>query len=136
MNTHIVIPGEILGKMIAHCRSGYPNEVCGILAGNNGAVRKIYTMTNAEPSPVSYMMDPGEQFRVMKEMREEGTEMLAIYHSHPQSPAYPSSKDVGLAFYPDSLYIIVGLIDPERPEIKAYLINGGRIVEIKIQIAA
>jgi proteasome lid subunit RPN8/RPN11 len=120
-------------KMVAHCKAAYPNETCGILAGRDGAVEKIYEMTNIEPSPVSYLMDPKEQFLAMKEMRTEGNRMIAIYHSHPQSPAYPSSKDVNLAFYPDAVYVIVSLIDRNKPEIRAFEIKEGNVSEVPIQ---
>jgi proteasome lid subunit RPN8/RPN11 len=123
----LTIPQYIFDKMIAHCRSGYPDEACGILAGKDGRVQKIYEMTNVEPSPVSYFMDPKEQFEAMKNMRLEGLKMLAIYHSHPFSPAYPSAKDVSLAFYSDALYIIVGPADKDNPDVKAFRISEGRV---------
>ena len=79
------------------------------------------------------MMEPGEQFTVMKEMREQGLEMSAIYHSHPQSDVHPSPKDINLAFYPDSLYVIISLIY-EEPAIKAFEIKNGLIREVEIFI--
>jgi proteasome lid subunit RPN8/RPN11 len=130
----LTIPKEIFDKMIAHCISGYPNEVCGILAGEDGRVLKIYEMTNVEPSPVSYFMDPKEQFDTMKDMRISGISMLAIYHSHPASPAYPSTKDVSLAFYPDSVYIIVGLSDKDQPDVKVFGIMDGQVEVVKFII--
>jgi proteasome lid subunit RPN8/RPN11 len=130
----LMIPGIIFDKIISHCGSVYPNEACGILAGEGGAVRKIYEMTNAEPSPVSYFMDPKEQFAAMKEMRGEGLHMVAIYHSHPGSPAYPSAKDVSLAFYPDSVYVIVGLSDKDKPEVRAYTIMEEDVSEVEIEV--
>jgi [CysO sulfur-carrier protein]-S-L-cysteine hydrolase len=93
-------------------------------------------MSNSEPSPVSYFMEPKEQFRVMKELRQEGLAMVAIFHSHPQSPAYPSVKDVSLAFYPEALYVIVGLMNREAPAIKAYAIIDGTIKDAPFRIAA
>jgi proteasome lid subunit RPN8/RPN11 len=128
----LLIPRPLLDRMVAHCRGAYPNETCGILAGKGFTVEKIYEMTNVEPSPVSYLMDPKEQFLAMKEMRSEGTRMIAIYHSHPQSPAYPSQKDVSLAFYPDAVYVIVGLTDPNRPEIRGFEIREGKVKEVRI----
>ena len=128
----LVIPFPLLERMVEHCRTAYPNETCGILAGRGCTVEKIYEMTNVEPSPVSYLMDPGEQFLAMKEMRNEGTAMIAIYHSHPQSPAWPSHKDVSLAFYPDAVYVIVGLTDPDRPEIRGFEIQEGEVKEVRI----
>ena len=131
----LIIPKNILEKIIAHCKSAYPEEACGILAGKSRAIETVFEMTNAENSPVSYFMDSREQFQVMKEIRNTGTEMLAIYHSHPHSPAVPSQKDVTLASYPDAAYIIIGLSDMDRPEIKAYLISEGHISEIAIGIS-
>lgn len=126
------IPREMFDRMIAHCRAVYPSEACGILTGKGRVVEKIYEMTNIENSTVSYMMDPKEQFGVMKEMRSEGNEMIAIYHSHPHSPAYPSAKDAEIAYYSTALYVIVSLMYTERPDVRAYEIDGGKIKEIEV----
>lgn len=130
---HLIIPEQIFNEMLAHCREGCPSEVCGILAGKDNQVSKIYRMTNAENSPVSYMMDSKEQFKVMKDMRENNLSMVAIYHSHPSSPAYPSQKDVSLAFYDDAVYVIVSLME-DKPNVKAYTIKGK--VEGTVDISA
>lgn len=129
----IVIPAQILADMIAHCKANYPNEACGILAGNGSEVSKIYKMTNIENSPVTYMLDSKEQFKAMKDMRENNLSMLAIFHSHPSSGAYPSAKDVSLAFYEDCVYIIVSLMEKE-PVAKGFLIKEGNIKEIGLAI--
>ena len=129
----LFISRELLSEMLAHCKEVYPFEACGILAGKGNVVKRIYKMTNIEKSGVSYMMEPGEQFTVMKEMRENGLEMTAIYHSHPCASAYPSAKDISLAFYPDSLYVIASLIDDE-PAVKAFEIKDGTVREAEILI--
>ncbi len=128
----IRIPASIIDEMVNHAREGYPEEVCGILAGSEDVVTRIFRMTNLEHSPVSYFMDPKEQFQVMKKMRTEGLRMLAIYHSHPDSQAYPSAKDVSLAFYDDVAYIIVSLADDE-PQVRAFEIKEGKVKEMVIQ---
>ncbi len=128
----IKIPHRIISEIISHAREGYPEEVCGILAGTDEGVSTVYRMTNVEHSPVSYFMDPREQFQVMKLMRKEGLKMLAIYHSHPDSQAYPSAKDVSLAFYDDVAYIIVSLAD-DKPEVRAFEIKEGRVREVLIK---
>jgi len=130
----LVMSREFAQQMMTHCRACYPNEACGILAGTGNRVTKVYPIPNAEPSPVSYFMEPRDQFRVMKELRQEGLTMLAIFHSHPQSPAYPSVKDVSLAFYQDAAYVIIGLTNPESPEIRAYTINEEQIEEVSVRI--
>lgn len=130
---YLIISQHIFDEMISHCKEAYPNEACGILAGKGDEVSKMYKMTNAENSPVSYFMDSKEQFKVMKDIRENSLAMLAIFHSHPSSPAYPSAKDVSLAFYEDSIYVIVSLSEKE-PVVKGFLIGEGVIKEIRISV--
>jgi proteasome lid subunit RPN8/RPN11 len=121
-------------EMIRHARREYPDEACGLLAGKDGRVEKVYQMTNADHSPVTYRLDPEEQFRAFMEIEEEGWELLAIYHSHSHSPAYPSATDLGLAFYPDSLYLIISPADRARPTIRAFRIVEGVIEEERMEI--
>ena len=128
----LFIPQGLLNKIITHCRAVYPHEACGLIAGKGRVAEKIYEMTNLEHSNVSYLMDPSEQFRVMKEMRREGRDLVAIYHSHPHSAAYPSARDIELAFYPDSVYVIAGLLVKERPEIRAFEIIDSEVREVEI----
>jgi len=128
----IILSRAHLAQVITHCKAAYPNEACGILSGTGNTVLNVYAMTNAEPSPVSYFMEPQEQFRVMKAMREEGQRIVAIFHSHPHSPAYPSAKDVNLAFYSDAVYVIIGLAHVTSPEIRAFTIIEGEITEVSV----
>ena len=121
------IPQTIIDGIITHAREGYPYEVCGLMAGKDGVVTKAFRTTNTDESSVSYMMDPTEQFSALKDMRIEGLELMAIYHSHPTSPAYPSQTDVRLAFYPEASYIIISLQKVASPEIKGYRIVDGKI---------
>jgi len=132
-DTQLVVTGHLVADIIAHCKEVFPNEACGILAGKGRVVQKVYKMTNIENSGVSYMMEPREQFIIMKEISQQGLGMAAIYHSHPYSDAYPSPKDISLAFYPDSLYVIVSLIRKE-PLIKAFEIKDGIVREVEILI--
>ena len=132
---NLILSQDLLKKIINHCKSVYPNEACGILAGNDNVVDKVYEMTNIENSTVSYLMEPKEQFRVMKEMRNSGENMIAIYHSHPHSSAYPSAKDVKLATYPDSAYVIVSLADKEKPDIRAFEIIEGEVKDVELMVS-
>ena len=104
-----------------------------MLVGKGDTAEKIHKMTNIEKSSVSYMLDPEEQFRAMKEMRNNGHKMLAIYHSHPHSQAHPSPKDISLAFYSEPVYLIVGLTEKDRPEVRAFKILEGDVREVQIK---
>jgi proteasome lid subunit RPN8/RPN11 len=127
----LFINKKLIDEMLAHAKEASPSEACGILAGKENKVEKIYRMKNIEASPVSYEMDSKEQFSVMKEMEKNRMRMVAIYHSHPHGGAYPSPKDIKLAFYPDTAYIIVGL-GGDEPEVRAYLMEEGKEREIGI----
>lgn len=129
----ISLSRELLDEMVSHCRAVSPEEACGILAGRNREVKKVYRMTNIEGSEITYRIDPGEQFRIMKEMRQKGLDMVAIYHSHPASVAYPSATDVKLAFYEEPAYVIVSLAE-SKPDVRVYTIRNKEIKEIQYDI--
>lgn len=128
------ITRSIMNHLLSHAREGYPNEVCGLMAGKDGTVSRIFRTTNIDKSSISYMMEPSEQFRAFKEMRAEGLELLGIYHSHPTSQAYPSQTDVRLAFYPDVAYLIASLQNPDKPVIKGFRIVDGIISDEALEI--
>lgn len=114
-------------ELIEHSKRESPNEACGILAGEEGKVTKVYQMTNTDKSSKTFFMDPKQQLKVMKEIRNSGLEMLGIYHSHPETEAYPSAHDVELAFYPESSYAIVSIKDRNNPIIRSFKIVKGKI---------
>lgn len=132
----LVLKNADLQKIYEHCQDEYPNEACGILAGHQGTVKKIYFMANAEPSPAFYIMEPHEQFRVMKEMRQAGLELVGIYHSHTGSQAYPSATDVSLAYYPEAVYLIVTLLDRKFPASRGFSIVEGKITEVQVEVVS
>lgn len=132
----IVLKKEFIESIILHSKKEYPNEACGILAGKNGAVKKVYPMANVEKSPSLFLMDAAEQLKVLKDMRALGLEMCAIYHSHVASQAYPSAHDVEMAFYPDASYVIVSLKDFENPNVRSFRIVGKNIFDEELNISA
>lgn len=129
------IPKPIVDQILAHARDTYPNESCGILAGRDTVPTHIYHVKNTDPNPrVRYLMDTQEQFWVFKNMRHNGLEVIAIYHSHPHSEAYPSPTDVSLAYYPEATYILTSLQDPQNPILRAFMIKDGKIIEEPFEI--
>lgn len=123
-----------LEAVFDHARACKPEEACGILAGDrDGNVKRVFLMENAEHSSSFYVMDSREQFQVFDEMERDGLELAAIFHSHPHSPAFPSPKDRELAFYPDSVYLIISLMNNE-PESHAFRIVEDQVSEIEIRV--
>ena len=131
----LILKKEFFAEMVKQAKLEFPNEACGILAGKEDRIEKIYAMTNAQKSPNIFFMDPKEQFKVSKEMRALGLEMLGIYHSHVASNAYPSSRDVEMAFYPQVSYVILSLKDQDNPSVRSFKIREGKISaeELKIE---
>jgi len=130
----IEIPNSIHDDMIAHAKEGFPLEVCGILGGAGDSVSAIYRMTNTDASNEHFMMDPKEQFKVVKDLRAKGLTMLAVYHSHPETPARPSEEDIRLALTPAVSYLIVSLADQQVPIINSYRIESSRVQPEEITI--
>ncbi|KPK47547.1 MAG: hypothetical protein AMJ77_02745 [Dehalococcoidia bacterium SM23_28_2] len=130
----LAIEQRYIDEMIAHARQEAPLECCGVLGGRDGRVLKLFRATNAERSRYRYNIDSQELFRINRECEENGWQFLGIYHSHPDSEAYPSPTDVGLAFWPESLYFIVSLRDAGNPEVRAFRIRDGEITEEEIEI--
>ena len=120
--------------LLAHSKKGFPNEVCGILAGKGEKVEKTYQMANSDKSAETFFMDPQEQLKVMKEIRNQDMEMIGIYHSHPYTKSYPSAHDVELAFYPEASYVIVSLKDQDNPSIRSFKVVEGKISEEELII--
>lgn len=129
------IPGDIFEQMLLQANDESPLEACGILAGRDGAVEKFYAMTNTDRSNEHFTMAPEEQFRVVKDIRGAGLEMLAIYHSHPESAARPSEEDICLALTMDVIYVIVSL-EGEKPAIKGFVIEDEDVTEVLVRIEA
>ncbi len=128
------IPEHIFSQMLAQAHAEAPVEACGILAGHENRVLELYKMSNSDQSTDHFMMAPEEQFAVVKNIRTKGLEMLAIYHSHPGSPARPSAEDVRLALTSGVLYVIVSLQEATKPQIRGFSIEAEVVGESAVKI--
>ena len=125
----------LIDEMVAHAREDLPNECCGMVAGLDGEATEVIRVENAAASPLRYEMDPTAQYEAWKSIEEGGRELLAIYHSHTKSAAYPSQTDVNQAVaWPDQIYLIVSLADEDSPDVRGYLLKDLRIADAEISI--
>ena len=127
------IKQEIIDKLVEHGRLEAPIEACGYLAEENGVVCKHYELTNIDRSPEHYSMDPAEQFATIRDSRDQGLAIRAVYHSHPETPARPSAEDIRLAYDPSLSYVIVSLADP-GPTVKSFIIKKGEVQQEPLEI--
>ena len=125
-------PRAVVDEIVAHAREDAPNECCGMLGGADGRATTVYRAVNAEASPLRYSIDAQEQFDLMRRIDESGEELVAIYHSHTGSPAYPSQTDVNLAGWPDAVYVIVSLQEPDAPDVRGFWIRDGEISDAEL----
>jgi proteasome lid subunit RPN8/RPN11 len=138
------ISQELLEQILAHARDEAPNECCGVVAvpiGERGDERaramSVRTARNVHASPKRFEIDGKDVIRAIDEFDEAGWEIGAIYHSHTHTAPRPSQTDINFAaHWPGVEWVIVGLADPEAPEIRSYLIEKGTVREVEIgQIA-
>ena len=134
-NNSIFIKPAVYEELIAGCLKEPAKEACGILAGKGKRIEKIFPLVNISDTPeLCYAVDTREQLNIFKELRRQGLEMTAIYHSHVDAQAYPSKRDIELAFYPESSYIIISLSDPKHPVVRSFKIIEGKISEEELVI--
>lgn len=128
------IKKEIFEKIIEYVKEDQEKERCGIIAGKEGIGEKVYFLKNISENPqMCYLIDPVEQIKVFKEMRNEGLELLSIFHSHIGAEPYPSKRDIELAYYPEAYYLIFS-VKGEYVEYSAFLIKESGIEEVEIKL--
>jgi proteasome lid subunit RPN8/RPN11 len=130
----LVLKPEQVMSVIDHARAERPNEACGLMGGRDGRVEKVYPLANVEQSSVRYLAEPQAQFDAMLEMEDRSTELVAIYHSHVEAPAYPSPIDVEMAAFPDAVYLIVSLADKRNPVLGAFRIRDKQVDDVDIVV--
>ncbi len=100
MMESLMIPEPIWKGMRRHVGRLVPQEGCGLLAGKQDRVQLRIGVRNADRSPVRFHMEPHEQWRAFQRIETAGLDLLAVYHSHPGGPDYPSATDIAEAMYP------------------------------------
>lgn len=133
MPSLIQIRREVLTQVLEEALR-FPNrECCGLLAGLDSIITQAFPATNALASVTAYEIAPDELFRLMKEIRADGLEMMGIYHSHPKGDNSPSSTDISRAYYPNAAYFIISPLPDSPQTVRAFSIRDGRFTELKIQ---
>ena len=118
--------------MCVHVKNNAPLETCGLLAGKNNSVEKVFFIANQAQSPVKFRMDPTEQLNALEWIDSNGLDLLAIFHSHPTGPEMISATDIEEAAYP-----VVNIIwSPNNGswQARGFKIEDGRATEVELQI--
>ena len=139
------LPATIVQALIDHARAGYPNEACGLIIGDgvaaeDGHALRFEATRNAAASPYRYEIHPDDLYRLTVATDDADEAFWGIVHSHTHTPAVPSPTDIGLAFYPEALYVLVSLSADEAdratgtPSIRAWRIVDGHVHEVPIDV--
>jgi proteasome lid subunit RPN8/RPN11 len=127
------IARELYDQLIAHARAEAPNECCGMVASKDGRAVRVYPAENLAASPLRYEIDGKQQLEILDAIEDAGHDLGAIYHSHTRTAPEPSQTDINLAFYPDSLYVIVGIKD-DVPDVRAWRIVDGSVSQAELLV--
>ena len=127
------ISRRLLDELIAHARAEAPNECCGMIAARDGEAVAVHRATNAAASPLRYEIEGREQYRIQTAIEDAGLDLGAIYHSHTRSAPEPWQTDINLAFYPETLYVIVGVAG-EEPDVRAWRIVDGKVSAAALEV--
>lgn len=126
--THMIfLPRPLYQQLIHHLSTVYPQEGCGFVAGSHGRATHIYPIPNQLHSPTHYQMAPQAQISTLYAIEAAHKQLLAIYHSHPNSPPVPSATDIAQAAYPQAMHLIVSLQNKTNPIIRGYRIIGQHV---------
>ncbi len=138
----VILPRATYAAMLAHVHAGYPDEACGILAGDapGGAITAHFPARNAaadvgdDPATFSIIAGP-DLLTIINTVDDHDWVVFAYYHSHPRTPAYPSPRDIHYAGnWPGTYYLIFSLADPAQPVLRAFLVEDGAVIEDEITI--
>ena len=128
----IQMPAQIREALITHSRFCHPEEACGLLAiDRNGHLRMVYATTNVERSQVRFTVSPREHYGAIRHAENRGWSIGGSFHSHPNSAAFPSARDISGALDPSWLYLVIGMGD-EFPEVRGFRILEYMVDEVAL----
>lgn len=135
MQARVSIRASVLEAMLEHACSSIPKECCGLLAGAGDAVTHAFPVANALASEREFFADPAELISTLRALRGRGLKHQGIYHSHPSSENFPSSRDVEMAFYPGCAHFIISPRAPIESQVRAFRIEEDIVTELEIEVA-
>lgn len=133
--SRLVLTALQLEEVVAHCLRAFPEEGCGLLAGDpsTGKVLRVFPTANESRSSRVYTVDPRDLLRADRESEAAGMVILGVFHSHTHTDPYPSPTDVDQAPDPGWHYVLVSLRD-ELASLRSYRIAGGAVTEETVAV--
>jgi len=129
----IRIAAGVVRELVTHARQAAPRECCGLLVGSPQHIVECVATANVDPHPSRYQVDPAAHIALNRQLRGTGRAVVGVYHSHPRGGVEPSPTDVGEAFYPAFVHVIVSVVHEAVPIIGAYRIIGGQVDRLIVE---
>jgi [CysO sulfur-carrier protein]-S-L-cysteine hydrolase len=134
VNRSIRIRRSIFVEALSRARETPRQECCGLLAGRDDIITHIFPAVNAVASATAYEIAPHELFRLMRDIRAAGRQLMGIYHSHPNGKNEPSHRDIERAYYPELAYFILSPQAGAARPVRVFSISEGKVEELEVQI--
>ena len=136
----LTISRALADELLDHARAEVPNEACGILSGSaaDGRATAYHPARNAEASPYVYSVHPDDLVRIVLGIEDAGEDLVAIFHSHTHTPAVPSPTDRRQAMYPDAIYLLATLTEPDAipmQALRAWRIADREAIEVPLIVS-
>ena len=129
----IIISESQKKTLVNHANNEKPNESCailfGIVDGQKTIVKEIFLTKNIDESPVNFTISNEQLIKCYKDAEEKKMEVVGIFHSHPNSEAYPSNTDKKFMYSNPVVWVIYSGISNN---FKAYVLESN-ILEILIE---
>jgi proteasome lid subunit RPN8/RPN11 len=137
MIASLILPNELGAQLEREAHEAFPRECCGLIEGlyKDGVAHAavLHPTCNLSGDDDRFEIDPAEQFRLIREARERGAEIIGCYHSHPNGRAEPSSRDREGAGEEGFLWLIASLSAEDRPvALRAFLYRAPAFAEIPL----
>ena len=122
--------------IVEQAQTDAPQEICGLISGENSIATHIFPITNHSATPEQHFeMEPIALLKAYKHMDATGTQLLAVYHSHPASDPIPSPTDIrdAMRHMPNLAHLIVSL-KHEKPRLQAWYIHNVQVDRVELLI--
>jgi proteasome lid subunit RPN8/RPN11 len=130
----VTIYRQVLDDIVAHARAALPAECCGLLLGRGDRISEASRAPNLSADTNRFLIDPKAHIDIRREARRRDLEVLGFYHSHPHSPAQPSTADLAETSYREQVHLIVSL-QTEPPAVRLFRIEENTCREVPLATA-
>ncbi len=129
------LPRPLINQLLHYAQINPEHAVCGVISSKNGTALRCYPVANANSPQCRYAMNESELTQTLRQIREQGEELLAIFHSHPVTPPQPSATDIAEDSYPDVMKLIISLDTEGVLEMAAFFTRNGKIEPVELTLA-